>query len=100
MARIYLKSQRDPFILSYERALKVKELFDLYKDKKKGDEPLELEDFGWSGTLSRISEIFLDFEKPKVNTFKPEPPMSDKEREYQKKKMMEIRKKLFGKKQL
>lgn len=100
MARIYLKSQRDPFIISYERAKKVKELFDLYKDKKKGDESLEFEDLGWSGTLSRISEIFLDYEKPKVNSFKPEPTMTEEEREYQKKKIEEIRKNLFGRKKL
>ena len=95
MARVYLKlAKTDPIYISNDRAkllLKDKELFE---QKKLENNWMDVDAF--HGYLSDIRSIVLDEETKRNNPTTNYVSMTDEEREYQRKKIKEIGKNLFG----
>lgn len=76
MARVIIKSQRDPLIISNGRAKVLKQNHELFRDKKIEDTWVEID--SWAGYLSRIVEVHLEEER-KYSSVPEEKPMTPSE---------------------
>lgn len=94
MARIFIKSQRDPLIISNDRAKVLKQNHELFRNKKIEDVWLEID--SWCGNISRITEIHLEEDRKYsgVPEFKP---LTPAEEEASRIAMKRVRENLFGK---